>query len=128
MPQNVIENGRLIVGASENQCLKIHDLMALIKPTDIIYKGATGILILDVLLGNIDAYVRLINRTKKWDICVGEAFLSAFGGRVVDKFGRPYQYNPAAESFENDLGVIASLNPSVLAQICDTISSSQITR
>ncbi|KAF0717628.1 Aste57867_2191 [Aphanomyces stellatus] len=99
---------RLLVGISETPC----DLVDAVLPSlnmDILVKGSTGILLLDVLLGRCDVYLRLVHRTKRWDTCVGEAFVTVFGGRVTDRHGHLYVYDPAAD-YENLQGVVASLD------------------
>ncbi|OQR99820.1 3'(2'),5'-bisphosphate nucleotidase [Thraustotheca clavata] len=107
-------------GISESACLYINTLME-DGEKDGTYsrleKGATGILILDVVLGNCQVYARWIPRTKKWDTCVGEAFLLAMGGIVTNIFGEPYEYAFAEELHENKIGVLASVDRKVVEQL-----------
>ncbi|EQC27656.1 hypothetical protein SDRG_14564 [Saprolegnia diclina VS20] len=100
-------------GISETRCAYIDALLAPGEASGTHgrwEKGATGILILDVVLGRCVAYARWIPRTKKWDICVGEAFLTAWGGHVTNIFGTPYDYVFDDAMHGNAHGVLATLD------------------
>ncbi|OQR91474.1 3'(2'),5'-bisphosphate nucleotidase [Achlya hypogyna] len=105
-------------GISETRCAYIESLLG---EDDGRYgrweKGATGILMLDVVRGHCDAYARWIPRTKKWDICVGEAFIVALGGAVTDIFGESYEYGYDETQHGNATGVFATLDRELLATV-----------
>ncbi|CAK4614041.1 hypothetical protein LEN26_002995 [Aphanomyces euteiches] len=106
-----------IVGVSESPCQFVDRILPSLD-MQIVAKGSTGRLLLDVVLGEVDVYYRYVNRTKRWDTCVGEAFLSVFGGRLTDRFGQLYDYN-AATNHDNVNGVVAALDPALLAVVVE---------
>uniref|UniRef100_T1JL84 Putative inositol monophosphatase 3 n=1 Tax=Strigamia maritima TaxID=126957 RepID=T1JL84_STRMM len=59
--------------------------------TDIITAGGAGYKTLEVINGNVDAYVH-ITEIKKWDLCAANALLSCLGGKMTTLNGRNIDY------------------------------------
>ncbi|ETV67948.1 hypothetical protein H257_15928 [Aphanomyces astaci] len=110
-----------IVGYSETPCRHLHAILPLLNMPSL-SKGSTGILLLDVALGRIDVYLRHADRTKRWDSCVGEAFLNVRGGILTDRHGRLYSYEATTDP-ANSTGVVACVDKILHAQVVAQIAS-----
>ncbi|ETW04444.1 hypothetical protein H310_04717 [Aphanomyces invadans] len=110
-----------IVGHSESPCGHANAILPLLNMSTMA-KGSTGILLLDVALGHIDVYFRYIHRTKRWDSCVGEAFLIVLGGVLTDRNGHLYDYS-ASGDHENTAGIVASLDKSLHATVVACVAT-----
>ncbi|XP_022314423.2 inositol monophosphatase 3-like [Crassostrea virginica] len=75
--------------------------------TNIIKAGGAGYKTLEVIEGRADAYVHT-TRIKKWDICAGNAILSAFHGKMTTLEGAFIDYSSRNEVTNND-GLLATL-------------------
>ncbi|XP_062574994.1 inositol monophosphatase 3-like [Saccostrea cucullata] len=75
--------------------------------TNVIYAGGAGYKTLEVIEGRADAYVHT-TRIKKWDICAGNALLSAFHGKMTTLEGAFIDYSSRKEVKNND-GLLATL-------------------
>lgn len=75
--------------------------------TKVIPAGGSGYKIMQVVAGNVTAYVhkKLI---KKWDVCAGDAILTAVGGHLTTLTNEDLDYSYNAEH-ENNLGILATL-------------------
>jgi 3'(2'), 5'-bisphosphate nucleotidase len=71
-----------------------------------VQRGSVGIKVGLIVEQQCDLYVHLSSRTKQWDTCAPEIFLTEAGGRLTDLFGRPLEYN--SPEVQNRNGVIAS--------------------
>ncbi len=68
--------------------------------------GSAGLKCAAVARGSAEAYVAPGYAGSRWDLCAGEAIITAAGGRVTDAGGLPIDYrNPV---LTNDRGIIAS--------------------
>lgn len=67
-----------------------------------------GYKILEVIEGRADAYVHT-TRIKKWDICAGNAILSAFHGKMTTLEGAFIDYSSRREVVNNN-GLLATLS------------------
>ena len=67
----------------------------------------SGYKTLEVIEGRADAYVHT-TRIKKWDICAGNAILSAFHGKMTTLEGAFIDYSSRNEVTNND-GLLATL-------------------
>ncbi|RHY30249.1 hypothetical protein DYB32_004476 [Aphanomyces invadans] len=110
-----------IVGHSESPCGHANAILPLLNMSTMA-KGSTGILLLDVALGHIDVYFRYVHRTKRWDSCVGEAFLIVLGGVLTDRNGHLYDYS-ASGDHENTAGIVASLDKSLHATVVARVAT-----
>lgn len=72
--------------------------------------GATGYMLLRVIRGQGNVFLRVRRGTMRWDICACEAILRALGGKLVDKYGNLYQYHAENIGVENVSGVIACIH------------------
>jgi inositol monophosphatase 3 len=63
---------------------------------------------LEVIKGNADAYTH-VTRIKKWDICAGNAVLSALDGVMTTLDGTHISYLPT-QSEINDQGLLSTLD------------------
>ena len=68
----------------------------------------SGYKVLQVINGSSDAYVHT-TRIKKWDICAGNAILSAVGGQMTTLTGQSLDYGDTQNAQNND-GLLATLN------------------
>eukprot|EP00105_Crassostrea_gigas_P003051 XP_011415785.1 PREDICTED: inositol monophosphatase 3 isoform X1 [Crassostrea gigas] len=75
--------------------------------TNIVKAGGAGYKTLEVIEGRADAYVHT-TRIKKWDICAGNAILSAFHGKMTTLEGAFIDYSSRREVVNNN-GLLATL-------------------
>ena len=68
----------------------------------------SGYKTLEVLSGNVDAYVH-ITLIKKWDICSGNAILSALDGKMTTLEGNYLNYSPRLD-VKNNKGLLATIH------------------
>ncbi|XP_066147898.1 putative inositol monophosphatase 3 [Euwallacea fornicatus] len=69
--------------------------------------AGAGYKALQVAEGAVDAYLH-ITAIKKWDICAGHAILTALGGQMTTKYGKPLMYYNESEPINTE-GLIATL-------------------
>lgn len=69
--------------------------------------GGAGYKTLEVINGNQDVYIH-VTLIKKWDICAGNAILSALNGKMTTIDGKHIDYS-TGEQAKNEAGLIASL-------------------
>lgn len=69
--------------------------------------GGAGYKTLEVIKGNQDAYIHS-TLIKKWDICAGNAILSALDGKMTTLDGKYIDYH-RAEDAKNEGGLVATL-------------------
>ncbi|KAJ0391088.1 hypothetical protein ATCC90586_011907 [Pythium insidiosum] len=84
-----------------------------LAPEHVQLGGATGTMVMSVVLGHSDAFFRFRNATKRWDICAVEPLLQALGGSLTDKRGRVYQYDlgdPRGDDYDNGFGLLATVS------------------
>lgn len=62
---------------------------------------------LRVVNGSVDAYVHT-TRIKKWDVCAGDAILSAVNGQMTTLTGKSLDYSNTENPHNND-GLLATL-------------------
>ncbi|XP_041360007.1 inositol monophosphatase 3-like [Gigantopelta aegis] len=75
---------------------------------EIIHAGGSGYKTLEVLRGNADAYIH-VTQIKKWDICSGNAILSALDGKMTTLEGNYLNYSPRLD-VKNDKGLLATIH------------------
>ncbi|KAF2905221.1 hypothetical protein ILUMI_00945 [Ignelater luminosus] len=74
---------------------------------DIIFAGGAGYKALELVNGNVDAYIH-ITAIKKWDICAGNAIINALGGRMTTRSNEEIDYSDLDNPVNGD-GIIAAL-------------------
>jgi hypothetical protein len=113
----------LNITTSATNCELVNQALKKIQPENVILGGATGTMILTIINGQSDAFFRFRNNTKRWDICPLEAFIEAFGGRVTDRYGRLYEFDPLGdESFDNEFGLLAYVDEGVRGRMMEIMS------
>ena len=55
--------------------------------------GGTGNKLLYLSEGKGHIFCNISKNTGRWDICASEAILLGYGGKLVDIYGNPYEYN-----------------------------------
>jgi 3'-phosphoadenosine 5'-phosphosulfate (PAPS) 3'-phosphatase len=70
--------------------------------------GGAGIKGLQVINGEVDAYIFPQSGTKKWDTCAFHALITYLNGQVTDSHGNEITYF-AKDSYENGNGIVASI-------------------
>lgn len=75
--------------------------------TKVILAGGAGYKIMQVVNGNVTAYVHT-KYIKKWDVCAGDAILTAVGGHLTTLNNEDLDYSYNAEH-GNMLGILATL-------------------
>lgn len=73
---------------------------------DVLPAGGAGYKTLQVIKGDVDAYVHT-TLIKKWDICAPNALLDAYGGKMTTLEGHTISY-ASEESEKNEGGVLAA--------------------
>uniref|UniRef100_A0A1B6L012 inositol-phosphate phosphatase n=1 Tax=Graphocephala atropunctata TaxID=36148 RepID=A0A1B6L012_9HEMI len=81
---------------------------ALGPDTPIIKAGGAGYKVMQVVSGNASAYIHMTN-IKKWDLCAGDAILSAAGGTMTTITSEEIAY-AATSGALNTGGVLATLH------------------
>eukprot|EP01026_Neomeris_dumetosa_P069392 TRINITY_DN68607_c0_g2_i1.p1 TRINITY_DN68607_c0_g2~~TRINITY_DN68607_c0_g2_i1.p1 ORF type:complete len:631 (-),score=98.82 TRINITY_DN68607_c0_g2_i1:132-2024(-) len=80
-----------------------------LRPQKILNIGGAGNKLVMLLEGKITHWVFPRTGTKRWDTCAPEALLVAIGGKLVDSFGKEYDYDgKGILGFDNSLGVVAA--------------------
>ena len=82
----------------------------LLEPCEVEKQGGAGFKIWLVVIGESDSYVYPRPGTKKWDVLAGDAIMAALGGVITDACGRQLVYTSDPDNFNNDWGVVASMN------------------
>ncbi|XP_063240831.1 putative inositol monophosphatase 3 [Bacillus rossius redtenbacheri] len=98
---------KIIVSMSHAGEVKNVSEKAFGKSVDIIAAAGAGYKSLEVAQGNATAYVHT-TAIKKWDVCAGDAVLSALGGSMTTLSGRGLDYAGSAAA-ENRDGLLATL-------------------
>lgn len=87
-------------------------IFELMTPVDIVKEGGAGWKFWLVASGRVDCYQYARPGTKKWDALAGDAVISTLGGAVTDACGRPIVYSTDPATFNNEWGIIASVDRS----------------
>ncbi|XP_064606404.1 inositol monophosphatase 3-like [Liolophura sinensis] len=77
------------------------------EKTIVVPAGGAGYKTLALVKGEVDAYVH-VTLIKKWDICAGNAILSALDSRMTDLKGNTIDYS-ASGNAKNEHGLLATL-------------------
>ncbi|XP_046353426.1 inositol monophosphatase 3-like [Haliotis rufescens] len=77
------------------------------EDTEVIGAGGAGYKVLEVIKGNVNAYTH-VTLIKKWDICAGNAIISAMDGKMTTLEGNIIDYSPFND-YKNDKGLLATL-------------------
>lgn len=102
-----VKNPQVIVSRSHTGTSK-EFVKAIFGPnTPVITAAGAGYKVLQVVFNNATAYMHTTN-IKKWDLCAGNAILSALGGRMTTLEDEPISYH-AGDSALNEKGVLATL-------------------
>ncbi|KAL8577101.1 hypothetical protein ACOMHN_049790 [Nucella lapillus] len=75
--------------------------------TEVVPAGGAGYKTLEVIKGNVEAYVH-VTLIKKWDICSGDAILKAVHGKMTTLDGLDISYGPK-EDPKNPQGLLATI-------------------
>lgn len=70
------------------------------------YNGVAGYKVMQVVSGNASVYVHS-TAIKKWDICAGDAVLTALGGTMTTLTNEEINYSASAGSLNRD-GLLAT--------------------
>lgn len=119
----------MILTTSGTKCDLVDEAMEELKPVQVKLGGATGTMVLTVITGESDLFLRFRNATKRWDICAVEPLLEAIGGTLVDKHGRVYEYDPHGDpEYDNEHGLIVSLEASTTKAVVDIMTKIELLR
>ncbi|XP_046543444.1 inositol monophosphatase 3-like [Haliotis rubra] len=77
------------------------------EDTEVIGAGGAGYKTLEVIKGKVNAYTH-VTLIKKWDICAGNAIISAMDGKMTTLEGNIIDYSPFND-YKNDKGLLATL-------------------
>ncbi|KAL1129006.1 hypothetical protein AAG570_013538 [Ranatra chinensis] len=88
---------------------------------EIVRSGGAGFKILEVIAGNASAYIHVTD-IKKWDVCAGDAIITAVNGRLMTLDGKDLDYS-AESSEKNSRGILASMGdiPEYIAKLKDIL-------
>ncbi|TYZ68654.1 hypothetical protein PybrP1_000294 [[Pythium] brassicae (nom. inval.)] len=119
----------LAITTSGTRCNLVELALEALQPARVQRGGATGTMVLSVITGASDLFLRFRNATKRWDICAVEPLLEAVGGALVDKRGRAYEYDPRGDpAFDNDHGLIVALDAATTKWAVDTMADIELLR
>lgn len=120
----------LTVTVSSTNCDLVNRALRELSPGAVRTGGATGTMVLGVITGASDMFLRFKNATRKWDICAVEPLLVALGGALVDaQEGAPYRYHPTEDpTFDNPKGLLACMDPQLLATALQVMADVQHAR
>lgn len=102
------KNPHIVVSRSHSGKVKDMLMKAFGDETPIKEAGGAGYKVLEVVFGNATNYIHL-TEIKKWDLCAGNAILSALKGKMTTLKNQPILYERDPNTFVNKDGVIASL-------------------
>ena len=91
-----------------------------LNPKEVIREGGCGYKTMQVVEGNVDAYVFPSPGTKKWDSCAGDAIVREAGGIMTDVNGQLLRYD-SWEQYRNKMGLVVTLNKQTHQAILDRI-------
>ncbi|KAF1323979.1 Bisphosphate nucleotidase, partial [Globisporangium splendens] len=119
----------MVLTTSGTKCDLVNDAIEELKPQQIKLGGATGTMVLTVITGESDLFLRFRNATKRWDICAMEPLLEAIGGSLVDKKGCVYAYDPLGDpQFDNEYGLIVSLDAATTNHVLEIMTKIELLR
>jgi 3'(2'), 5'-bisphosphate nucleotidase len=88
---------------------RLQALLDSMKPERIIRCGGAGSKGLLVLERKADAYVYPQAGTKRWDSAAIDGLVRAAGGQFTDGFGRDIVYDPRADNYANEAGMLVTM-------------------
>ncbi|XP_068198161.1 3'(2'),5'-bisphosphate nucleotidase 1 isoform X2 [Antennarius striatus] len=104
-----VENDRRIVVTTRSHSNKVvMDCVNAMEPHEVVRVGGAGNKIIQLVEGQVSAYVFASLGCKKWDTCAPEAILHAVGGKLTDMHGNGYRYDANVKRM-NSTGVLATL-------------------
>ncbi|TMW55701.1 hypothetical protein Poli38472_010583 [Pythium oligandrum] len=120
----------LHITTSTTPCPRVEEALRRLTPKHIKTGGATGTMVLSVITGESDAFFRFRNATKRWDICAVEPLINAFGGAIVDKHGRVYEYDPNGHDneYDNEHGLLATISTETQTLFLTTMEEIEVLR
>ncbi|OWA54815.1 putative inositol monophosphatase 3 [Hypsibius exemplaris] len=71
---------------------------------ELVPMGGAGYKFVQMLLGNVDAYLHVTRNIKKWDTCAGHGIVSSLHGRVTGLQGEEMDYT-APEDYKQDCSI-----------------------
>lgn len=120
---------KLVLTTSGTPCALVDAALQALAPASVQLGGATGTMVLTVVTGASDVFLRFRNATKRWDICAVEPLLEAIGGSLVDKHGREYEYDPLGDpEFDNGHGLIVTLDAETTKHVLETMTRIELLR
>ncbi|XP_031625053.1 putative inositol monophosphatase 3 [Contarinia nasturtii] len=122
-----VKNPKIIASRSHSGDVEHLIKMSFGENTPIELAGGAGYKVLQVVFGNATNYVHL-TEIKKWDLCAGNAILSALNGQMTSLKNQPILYERDPQTFVNKDGVIASLrnHPYYAGKVYDYLQHSQM--
>lgn len=120
----------LTATVSSTNCDLVNSALRALAPGEVRTGGATGTMVLGVVTGASDMFLRFKNATRKWDICAVEPLLVALGGALVDaQDGKPYDYDADEDpTFDNPRGLLACLDAQLLASTLKVMADVRVAR
>ncbi len=95
-----------IVSTRSHRSAALEAALAALGAHSLAALGSAGLKCAAVATGKAEAYVAPARAGKRWDLCAGEAIITAAGGRVTDAYGHAIDYR--SESLANESGIVAS--------------------
>lgn len=103
-----VKNPQIIVSRSHTGDVESMIKIVFGDKTPITNAGGAGYKVLEVIFGNATNYIHMTD-IKKWDLCAGNAILSALKGKMTTLKNQPIYYERDPNTFVNHDGVIATL-------------------
>ncbi|KAL7682367.1 putative inositol monophosphatase, ecdysteroid kinase, protein kinase-like domain superfamily [Plasmopara halstedii] len=120
----------LICTVSSTACDQVDNVVQLLNPSTVLTGGATGTMVLGVIIGHSDVFFRLKAATRKWDICAVEPLIEALGGKLTDTHGHVYVYDHIknAPEYDNERGLVAALTCDTHEHVLNVLAKVTLTR
>ncbi|XP_054731137.1 putative inositol monophosphatase 3 [Anastrepha obliqua] len=103
------DTSKPLITVSRSHAGSVKDLVRNVfgEKSEILTAAGAGYKVLQVISNNATAYLHS-TKIKKWDICAGDAILSALGGTMTNLKGELIDYGPDGSPV-NDQGLLATL-------------------
>jgi 3'(2'), 5'-bisphosphate nucleotidase len=95
-----------IVSSRSHRSAALEAALAALGARSLAALGSAGLKCAEIARGKAEAYVAPARAGARWDLCAGQAIITAAGGRVTDAYGNAIDYR--SESLINESGIVAS--------------------